>query len=159
MSIDLPSSKIFIFLITGFLLAAKNIHAADIEVLKQQCVEIGFQIKTPDNGKCVLKMLKKATSSSESNLSSPVATSQTVEAAQQRTYERQQSYARDAERAERERVRQQQLEMLALQRRSVEAQESAAQAQRSANYQNIIQSFTPRTPVTCLRNGDFTTCR
>ena len=158
MSIQNNLSKFFTCIATCLILFVTDIHAADMEVLQQQCSEIGFKIKTPDNGKCVLKLLKKISTSIDIN-SSSVSQSQSIEAAQQRNDERQQSYTRDAQRAQRERDYQLQQEMLALQQRSVAAQESAVRAQRAANYQSIIQGIMPRTPVTCLRNGDFTTCR
>jgi hypothetical protein len=140
------------------IIVATDIHAADIEVLQQQCAEIGFVIKTPDNGKCVLSLLKKITNTIDSKFN-PETQSYSIDAAQKRIDERQQSYARDAERLQRERINQQQQEMLELQRRSVAAQEDAAQAQRAANYQSILQSLTPRAPVNCVRSGSFTTCR
>jgi hypothetical protein len=151
-------SKFFTYMSICLVLFTTDIHATDMELLQQQCAEIGFKVKTPDNGKCVLKLLKKINIATDTKSNSD-SQSQSIEAAEQRTYERQQNYAQDADRLQRERMQQQQQEMLELQRRSVVAQENAAQAQRAANYQNIIQSFTPRAPLNCTSMGNFTTCR
>jgi GTPase involved in cell partitioning and DNA repair len=151
--------KSFSFTAIILALLATDIHADDIEVLQQQCAEIGFTIKTPDNGKCVLKLLKKINGIT-ANKYNAEAQNNSIEAAQKRTEERQQNYAKDADRLQRERMNQQQQEMLELQRRSVAAQENQAQAQRISNIQNMIQPYTaPRKQINCQSIGTFTSCQ
>lgn len=151
--------KSFSFVVMTLALLATDIHADDIQVLQQQCAEIGFTIKTPDNGKCVLKLLKKINGITASKYNAETQNN-SIEAAQKRTEERQQSYAKDADRLQRERMNQQQQEMLELQRRSVAAQENQAQAQRISNIQNMIQPYTaPRKQINCQSIGTFTSCQ
>jgi len=80
-----PSNNLIIFCFTGLLLLANNSYAVDMGVLQEQCAEIGFKLKTPENGKCVLKLMKS------------VASQQAKEAAQQKAYEQEQQYKREAE--------------------------------------------------------------
>jgi hypothetical protein len=80
-----PSNNLIIFYFTGLLLLANNSYAVDMAVLQEQCEEIGFKMKTPENGKCVLKLMKS------------VASQQAKEAAKQRAYEQEQQYKREAE--------------------------------------------------------------
>ena len=40
------------------MLLANDTHAIDMGVLQEQCADIGFKIKTPANGKCVLRLIK-----------------------------------------------------------------------------------------------------
>lgn len=74
-----PSNNLTIFCFTGLLLLANNSYAVDMGVLQEQCAEIGFKMKTPENGKCVLKLMKS------------VASQQAKEAVQQRAYVNQQT--------------------------------------------------------------------
>lgn len=69
-----PSNNLIIFCFTSLLLLTNNSYALDIGVLQEQCAEIGFKKKTPENGKCVLKLMKS------------IASQQTEEADQQKTY-------------------------------------------------------------------------
>lgn len=114
-----PINKLFVFCFISFLLLANNSYAVDMEVLQAQCAEIGFKIKTPANGKCVLNLMRS------------VKSSEAKVATEQRVYE-EQNNARAAEREQTEALRQQQAEMYELQRRSVAAQEQAAKAQTDA---------------------------
>ena len=151
--------KSFSFVVMTLAFLATDIHADDIEVLQQECAEIGFTIKTPDNGKCVLKLLKKINGITANKYTTETQNN-SIEAAQKRTEERQQSYAKDADRLQRKRMNQQQQEMLELQRRSVAAQENQAQAQRISNIQNMIQPYTaPRKQINCQSIGTFTSCQ
>lgn len=52
--------KYSISFVTSLLLLSINCYALDIEVLKEQCDDIGFKIHTPDNGKCVLRLMETA---------------------------------------------------------------------------------------------------
>ena len=52
--------KYSISFVTSLLLLSSNCYALDIEVLKEQCDDIGFKIHTPDNGKCVLRLMETA---------------------------------------------------------------------------------------------------
>jgi hypothetical protein len=52
--------KYSISFVTSLLLLSINCYALDIEVLKEQCDDIGFKIYTPDNGKCVLRLMETA---------------------------------------------------------------------------------------------------
>jgi hypothetical protein len=50
-----------IFLSLGllsFMLLPNDTYAIDMGVLQEQCADIGFKIKTPANGKCVLRLIK-----------------------------------------------------------------------------------------------------
>lgn len=53
-----PSNKPIIFYFTSLFLLANDSYAVDMGVLQEQCAEIGFKIKTPANGKCVLRLMK-----------------------------------------------------------------------------------------------------
>jgi len=53
-----PSNKLIIFCFTSLLLLANDSYAVDIGILQEQCAEIGFKMKTPANGKCVLRLMK-----------------------------------------------------------------------------------------------------
>jgi uncharacterized protein YaiL (DUF2058 family) len=79
------SNNLIIFCFTGLLLPTNNSYAVDMGILQEQCAEIGFKMNTPENGKCVLKLMKS------------VASQQAKEAAKQRAYEQEQQYKREAE--------------------------------------------------------------
>ena len=42
----------------SFMLLPNDTYAIDMGVLQEQCADIGFKIKTPANGKCVLRLIK-----------------------------------------------------------------------------------------------------
>ena len=115
--------SLYAFFLMAVILLSKNTYALDMQVLQEQCADIGFKIKTPANGKCVLQLIQTV-KNREAN-----------EAAQQRAYENQRA-AQEADRQftirqqqQQSALLQQQTEMFELQKRSVAAQEQAAQAQ------------------------------
>lgn len=136
-----------------------NCFALDMEVLKEQCADIGFKINTPDNGKCVIRLMKS------------VANQKAKEEAEQRAYQNQQA-AKAQEIRQAEAIRQQQSEMLELQRRSIEAQENIASEQRRSAGLQLMQKGLEslsganrpapvpilRTPIECRTYGNRTTC-
>lgn len=125
------SNKFCVLLAGCCLLLANDSYAVDFEGLQNQCAELGFKIKTPENGKCVLKLRKKViglSSNSDSN-SAPVI-SQSIEAASQRNYERQQRYAKDAE------IEQKNREIAVLrQQQAIQQQQLAIQQQQAIQRQ------------------------
>ena len=143
-------------LLIGLLLNV-NCYAIDIEVLKEQCNEIGFKIHTPDNGKCVLRLMESA------------AKQRTKDEAEQRAFQVQQIAKIEETRRENARRRQQN-EMLELQRRSIESQEKMVKAQqREAGFELIGKSLeafsnanrpapTPKIHIECTTFGNRTTC-
>ncbi|WP_340122229.1 surface-adhesin E family protein [Methylobacter svalbardensis] len=54
-----PSNKLIIFCFTSLFLLANDSYAVDMGILQEQCAEIGFKMKTPANGKCVLRLMKR----------------------------------------------------------------------------------------------------
>ena len=48
---------VFLFWTCYFLLIT-NSYAVDMEILQEQCADIGFKIGTPANGKCVLQLMQ-----------------------------------------------------------------------------------------------------
>lgn len=122
------SSNRFCVLLAGCcLLLANDSYAIDFEGLQNQCAELGFKIKTPENGKCVLKLRKKVIGLSSNSISnSAPVISQSIEAANQRNYERQQRYAKDAE------IDQKNREIEALRQQQVIQQQQAIQQQQLA---------------------------
>mgnify|MGYP000058226574 CR=1 FL=1 len=73
-----------------------------LSVLQLQCADIGFKIKTPENGKCVLALVNKLRStpkSTQSSVQPPVTlrNENDIEAAKIRNYDRQKTYEKDAE--------------------------------------------------------------
>lgn len=54
----MPSNKLIIFCFTSLLILANDSYAVDMGILQEQCAEIGFKMKTPANGKCVLRLMK-----------------------------------------------------------------------------------------------------
>ena len=111
----------------GLILLSNKIYAVDMEVLQEQCADIGFKIKTPANGKCVLRLMK-----------SVKAEEKTVESQEKAYADQQAAIAAQAQQAEA--LRQQEAQMLQLQRESVAAQQQAAQAQTEAvDYQKRMR--------------------
>ena len=55
----MKTTSIMPLLLSGLLLNI-DCYALDIEILKEQCDEIGFKIHTADNGKCVLRLMESA---------------------------------------------------------------------------------------------------
>ena len=176
---------LFLIIIGISCLASNSIAAVELSILQKECAEIGFKIKTEDNGKCVLQLMDKFSSKATIQTSTK-AIKQAIEiddvsAAQQRTNERQQQYEKDAEIAQQQReidaLKKQQAQMYDLQKRSVAAQEQAAQAQaegaaderRSRGLKLMNQgldrmtgtgAYAPKasTSFSCIRNGNYTTC-
>lgn len=160
-----PIIFLTIFLLNIFITpSARGFDDDTISTLQRECVDLGFKPNTSENGKCVLKLLN--TNSAGSGSSS----------AEARIKARQKEYARDAEIAAKERelevLRIKQAEQLELQRRSVAAQEQAAQAQSNAAsaymLNNTMQMMmgtgayykppTNRNPIICNTFGNITTC-
>ena len=157
-------TKPFLLCCTCFILMTTNTRAVDMEVLQEQCADIGFKIRTPANGKCVLRLMK-----------SVKAEEKAVEANEQ-TYANQQAViAAQAQQAED--LRQQQAQMLQLQRDSIAAQQQAAQAQtdaatdqrRSNGLKLMNQGLdrmtgtgayapTRNSTSTCVKNGNTLSC-
>lgn len=160
------SSIIFIFLF----ISTSECHAVDMQVLQEQCADIGFKIKTPANGKCVLQLMQSVKNREAQAL------------AEQRAYESKVA-AENAQRQQEAALRKQQAEMFELQKRSIAAQEAAANAQReaidndrqarawSAVGESLQRQYgtgayapqppplpTPRAPITCNSFGQTTTC-
>ncbi len=131
MNLYKSSNKFCVLLAGCCLLLANDSYAVDFEVLQNQCAELGFKIKTLENGKCVLKLRKKVIGLSSDSVSNSVPViSQSVEAANQRNYERQQRYAKDAE------IEQKNREIEALrQQQAIQQQQLAIQQQRTMQQQ------------------------
>ena len=148
----------------AFMLLSSSSYAVDMAVLQEQCADIGFKMRTPANGTCVLRLMKG------------VKAEEKAVAAQQQAYANQQA-AQAAQDQQAANLRQQQAEMYELQRRSVAAQEQAAQAQaegaaderRSRSLKLMNQgldrmtgtgAYAPKasTSFSCIRNGNYTTC-
>ena len=145
---------------------ASNAYAVDMAVLQEQCADIGFKIRTPANGKCVLRLMKGVNATEAREASEERARADSVRAREE------ESLVRDAEIAQARAVRQQQADLMELQRRSVAAQEEAASAQsRNSSINslsNTIQMLggtgayykpAPRTPITCTTFVNSTTCQ
>ena len=110
---------IFGFSFFIFLIGSTKSYALDLQILQEQCADIGFKIKTPANGKCVLQLMQTVKNKEAQGL------------ADQRAYDSRVA-AVNAQRQQEATMRQQQAEMYELQRRSVAAQEQAAKAQTDA---------------------------
>ena len=168
MNIKSFNSIIYSSFLIGLMLLSNKSYAVDMEVLQEQCADIGFKIKTPANGKCVLRLMKG------------VKAEEKVVAAQEQAYANQQAAQASAQAAQTqqaEALRQQQAEMYELQRRSVVAQEQAAQAQTDAvgdqQRQRYLDQFndgiqkmtgtgayapTRNSTSTCVKNGNRLSC-
>jgi hypothetical protein len=126
------------------LLLSSNCLALDMEVLKEQCAEIGFKINTPDNGKCVIRLMKTD------------AIQKSKEEAEQRALQNQQAL-----RAEEKRLvdaqNRQQAELLELQRRSIAVQENMAKEQQRDNSIRLLNSIAnpPKTSINCTSTPIF----
>lgn len=68
-----------------FILLAFDSYAVDLVVFQEQCEGIGFKINTQENGKCVLKLIKSATSQKSKKV------------VQQKAYEQEQQDKREVE--------------------------------------------------------------
>lgn len=128
-------NKFCVLLAGCCLLFANDSYAIDFEGLQNQCAELGFKIKTPENGKCVLKLRKKVIGANSDSVSNSVPViSQSIKAASQRNYERQQRYAKDAEIEQKNReieaLRQQQA-ALQLQQQQLAAQQRRQESSSS----------------------------
>jgi hypothetical protein len=158
---------------------ASNAYAVDMAVLQEQCADIGFKIRTPANGKCVLRLMKGVNATEAREASEERARADSVRAREE------ESLVRDAEIAQARAVRQQQeaqqAELMELQRRSVAAQEEAASAQSrnssinslsntiqmlggtGAYYKPPVYAPAPaiKTPISCFTGGGgrWTTCQ
>ena len=111
-------NKRVVLCFASFLLVG-NCNAVSMEVLQEQCAEIGFKIKTPSNGECVLRLMKS------------VANQQAKEDAEQKAYAKAQAAERayqNAQAAER-----MQLELLRQQRAETEALVLRRDAERKAD--------------------------
>ena len=158
-----------------------NAFADDLSVLQLQCADIGFKIKTPENGKCVLALVNKLRStpnSTQSSIKPPVnvVNENDIEAAKRRNYERQLNYEKDAEiiqkKREIEALERRQNELMDLQRRSVAAQEKTANRgsedaslllmQKGLEMMSGANRPAPvpmlRMPIECRTYGNRTTC-
>ena len=141
------------------LLTSTKCYAVDIQILQEQCADIGFKIKTPANGKCVLQLMQTVKNKEAQAL------------ADQRAYEAKVA-AENAQRQQEATLRRQQSEMLELQRRSIEAQENIASEQRRSAGLQLMQKGLEslsganrpapvpilRAPIECRTYGNRTTC-
>lgn len=169
MNIKYFNSIFFKLCLISLILLSSKSYAVDMEVLQEQCADIGFKIHTPANGKCVLRLMKS------------------VKAEEKAVAIQEQAYANHQAEQEADQVtqiqqaevlRQQQAEMYELQRRSVAAQEQAAQAQTDAvdnqkrqrfldQFNDGIQKMTgtgtyapkPPTRIRCVTDYNVTTCK
>ena len=154
---------------------ASNAYAVDMAVLQEQCADIGFKIRTPANGKCVLRLMKGVNATEAREASEERARADSVRAREE------ESLVRDAEIAQARAVRQQQADLMELQRRSVAAQEEAASAQSRNSSINSLSNtiqmlggtgaydkppvYAPapaiKTPISCFTGGGgrWTTCQ
>jgi hypothetical protein len=140
--------KICILLCSNVVFFSNYAFADDLSVLQLQCADIGFKIKTPENGKCVLALVNKLRStpkSTQSSVQPPVTlrNENDIEAAKRRNYERQLTYEKDAEITQKKReieaLERRQNELMDLQRRSVAAQENIASEQRRSAGLQLMQ--------------------
>jgi hypothetical protein len=164
MKIKKLRSMTFTLCSIAFMLLSNNTYAVDMAVLQEECADIGFKMRTPANGTCVLRLMKG------------VKAEEKAVAAQQQAYANQQA-AQAAQAQQAAALQQQQAQMYDLQRRSVAAQEQAAQAQtegaayerRSRGLKLMNQgldrmtgtgAYAPKasTSFSCIRNGNYTTC-
>ena len=164
MNIKSFNSIIYSSFLIGLMLLSNKSYAVDMEVLQEQCADIGFKIKTPANGKCVLRLMKGVKAEEKAVI------------AQEQAYANQQAaIATQAQQAED--LRQQQAQMLQLQRDSIAVQQQAAQAQtdaatdqrRSNGLKLMNQGLdrmtgtgayapTRNSTSTCVKNGNTLSC-
>jgi hypothetical protein len=166
--------KISLIIISISYLVSNSVAAVELSLLQKECAEIGFKIKTQENGKCVLQLMdkfnSKATIQSSTKAIKQATTTDDVSAAQQRTNERQLNYEKDAEIAQKKReievLERRQNELMDLQRRSVAAQEKAANSGSEAASLLLMQKGLEmmgggqtRKPTTCMNlGGGIITC-
>jgi hypothetical protein len=167
--------KICILLCSNVVFFSNYAFADDLSVLQLQCADIGFKIKTPENGKCVLALVNKLRStpkSTQSSVQPPVTlrNENDIEAAKRRNYERQLTYEKDAEITQKKReieaLERRQNELMDLQRRSVAAQEKTANRGSEAASLLLMQKGLEmmgggqtRKPTTCMNlGGGIVTC-
>lgn len=173
MNIKYFNSIFFKLCLISLILLSSKSYAVDMEVLQEQCADIGFKINTPANGKCVLRLMKSVKAEEKA-----VAIQEQAYANHQAEQEADQVLQEAAQIQQAEVLRQQQAEMYELQRRSVAAQEQAAQAQTDAvdnqkrqrfldQFNDGIQKMTgtgayapkPPTRVHCVTNYNEYTCK
>jgi hypothetical protein len=94
--------------------------------LQEQCADIGFKIKTPANGNCVLQLMQTVKNKENQAL------------AEKREYENRIA-TENAQRQQEAALRRQQYEMLELQRRQIESQENIASEQRRSAGLQLMQ--------------------
>lgn len=152
-------TKPFLLCCTCFILMTTNTRAVDMEVLQEQCADIGFKIRTPANGKCVLRLMKGVKAEEKAVI------------AQEQAYANQQA-AIAAQVQQAEDLRQQQAQMLQLQRDSIaaQAQTDAATDQRRSNGLKLMNQGLDRmtgtgayaptrnSTSTCVKNGNTLSC-
>lgn len=127
------SNKFCVLLAGCCLFFTNNSYAIDFEGLQSQCAELGFKIKTLENGKCVLKLRKKVIGFSGDSISnSAPVISQSIEAANQRNYERQQKYAKDAE------IEQKSREIEVVRQQQAIQQQQAQQRQQEPSFSDLL---------------------
>ena len=134
--------KIFIYFFLCFLLFFNNAFAFDLIKLQQQCVDIGFHIKTPENGKCVLSLINKIRESPNAvtpsnKISAPGASENEVAAAEKRSYERRQSYQKDAEID----LKKREIEALQQQVQQQNQQELLRQQKQNSSLTRLLQNY------------------
>jgi hypothetical protein len=115
-----------IIYISGILFFSIECHAVDMQVLQEQCADIGFKIKTPANGNCVLQLMQTVKNRENQAL------------AEKREYENRIT-AENTQRQQEAALRRQQYEMLELQRRQIESQENIAREQRRSAGLQLMQ--------------------
>lgn len=134
-----------------FLLVLEVSAAAEMSELQTKCALMGFKKGTPNNGNCVLELMRDE---------------------KERVAQEQEKNAMlMSQQAELERLRQQQAQMLELQRQAVMAQQQAAEAQQQQvdayRFNNSMQMLLgtgayarpqQRAPITCNTFGTITTC-
>ena len=148
----MKTTSIMPLLLSGLLLNI-DCYALDIEILKEQCDEIGFKIHTADNGKCVLRLMESA------------AIQKRKEEVELRAFQNQQAVrAEELRQADAQRL--QQAEALELQRRSIAAEEILAAEQKRSNslksaenWFKFAESLQPKQPPPQkLQTPIFTRC-
>jgi hypothetical protein len=141
---------IFGYLFFISLMGSDKSYALDLQILQEQCADIGFKIKTPANGKCVLQLMQTAKNKEYQALAERKAvTTENAQRQQEASLRQQEAY-----------LRQQQSEMLELQRRSIQAQENIAKEESRRESLKIMQKGLemmggqqPKKPTTCLNVG------
>ena len=145
-------SLIVLFYMT--LLTSTKCYAVDIQILQEQCADIGFKIKTPANGKCVLQLMqtvknKEAQALADQRAYEAKVAAENAQRQQEASLRQQEAY-----------LRRQQSEILEIQRRSMQAQENIAKEESRKESLKIMQKGLemmggqqPKKPTTCLNVG------